>query len=150
MSIISLPQMKELPRPSRLLGLDVGTKTIGLAVCDTTWTIASPLKTITRKTKKLDWLELQKTISEFSPVGLVVGLPINMSGEIGKQAEYVLNFVDYIEENSDIPIILWDERMSTQAVTRTLLAADVSRKKRDAVVDKLAASYILQGLLDSV
>lgn len=133
---------------SRLLGLDVGTKTIGLALSDILWSIASPYEVILRRKFTLDARELLKIIDEFKVGGLVVGLPVNMDGTEGPRAQSTRSFIDNFLALHDMPIFLWDERFSTNAVTRMMLEADLSRKRRDELVDKLAASYILQGALD--
>jgi len=135
---------------NRLLGLDVGTKTIGLALSDATWIIASPLQTIERKKFKQDALELRTIINKYDVVGLVIGLPKNMDGSEGPRCQSIKQFSQNLLAEIDIPISFWDERLSTVAVTRTLLEADVSRKRRQELVDKMAASYILQGALDAL
>ncbi|MGN6670329.1 MAG: Holliday junction resolvase RuvX [Candidatus Nucleicultricaceae bacterium] len=132
----------------RLLGLDVGTKTIGLALSDILWSIASPYEVILRRKFTLDAKELIKIIDEFKVGGLVVGLPVNMDGTEGPRAQSTRSFIDNFLALHDMPVLLWDERFSTNAVTRMMLEADLSRKRRDELVDKLAASYILQGALD--
>lgn len=132
----------------RLLGLDVGTKTIGLALSDILWSIASPYQVLMRKKFTLDAKELLKIIDEFDIMALVVGLPINMDGTEGPRAQSTRSFIDNFLQIKDMPILLWDERFSTNAVTRMMIDADLSRKRRDELVDKLAASYILQGALD--
>jgi putative Holliday junction resolvase len=131
-----------------LLGLDVGTKTIGLALSDILWSIASPYEVILRRKFTLDAKELIKIIDEFKVGGLVVGLPVNMDGTEGPRAQSTRSFIDNFLALHDMPVLLWDERFSTNAVTRMMLEADLSRKRRDELVDKLAASYILQGALD--
>lgn len=135
---------------SRLLGLDVGTKTIGLALSDIQWMIASPFKTLLRTKFTQDVKELKKIFEEFNISGLVVGLPVNMNGSEGSRCQSVRQFAHNLQLHCHIPLCFWDERMSTMAVTRTLLNADVSRKRRAEVVDKMAASFILQGALDSL
>lgn len=149
MAAITLPELKELKtNKKRLLGLDLGEKTIGLAMSDATWFISSPLKVIRRTTLDNDFIELYKIISDFSIGALVIGLPLNMNGSEGPQAQKARKFVDDMGQVIDIPVCFWDERLSTVAVTRTLLEADISRKKRSQVVDKMAATFILQGALD--
>lgn len=135
-------------KKERLLGLDVGDKTVGVAISDTNWIIASPLLLIKRTSLAKDAAQLQDLITKHSICAMVAGLPVNMNGTEGPQAGKVRHFVEKISETLDIPIFLWDERLSTMAVTRTLLEADMSRKKRKDVVDKMAATYILQGILD--
>ncbi len=139
-----------LPSHARLLGLDPGTKTIGVAMSDAMQMIASPVGTIKRKKWKQDAEALMALITEHKIGGIVVGYPINMDGSEGPRCQSVKAFVKNVEQLSNLPIILQDERMSSQAVERTMLEADISRAKRAANIDKLAASYILQGYLDSV
>ncbi|OJX12789.1 MAG: Holliday junction DNA helicase RuvA [Caedibacter sp. 37-49] len=135
---------------NRLLGLDVGAKTIGLALSDATWTIATPFKTLERKKLKQDILELMAIINKYNVCGLVIGLPKNMDGSEGPRCQSTKQFAYNFLNEIDLPVAFWDERLSTIAVTRTLLMADVSRKRRQEVVDKMAASYILQGVLDAL
>ena len=134
----------------RILGLDVGSKTIGLALSDPALGLATPLSTIRRTKLAADTQALLGVIGEFQVGALVVGLPINMDGSEGPRCQSVRQFVANIEQAVDLPVTLWDERLSTAAVTRELIAADVSRKRRSQVVDKLAASFILQGALDRI
>ncbi len=133
-----------------LLGLDIGEKTIGLAISDGTRLIASPVDTIRRKKWSDDLKQLLDLIAQRHVVGLVAGLPINMDGSEGPRCQSVRQFAANLLVQIDIPIAFWDERLSTVAVTRTLLDADLSRKRRGEVVDKLAAAYILQGALDNL
>ena len=135
---------------SRLLGLDVGEKTIGLALSDAMRSIASPMITIDRKKFTKDMEELKKIITAQSVGGLVIGYPINMDGSHGPRTQSTRTFVSTMSKHIDLPMILWDERMSTMAVERTMLEADLSRSRRDQLVDKLAASYMLQGFLDGI
>jgi putative Holliday junction resolvase len=130
------------------MGLDLGTRTIGLAVSDPERRIASPLRTIARTKFKADAAALLTEATERGVVGLVLGLPINMDGSEGPRAQATRAFARNLAALSDLPMAFWDERLSTAAVTRTLLDADASRKRRDEVVDKMAAAYILQGALD--
>lgn len=136
-------------RHSRIIGLDVGEKTIGMALSDAGLIIASPLRTIKRQKFHWDYMELQKTIDEFQIYAVVIGFPLNMNGSEGPRCQSVQQFAKNIIQKKDIPIIFWDERLSTMAVNRQMIDADISRQKRDKLVDKLAASYILQGFLDS-
>lgn len=131
-----------------LLGLDVGEKTIGLALSDVGLCIASPQETIARTSFGKDWLKLESLINARGVQGLVIGYPINMNGTEGPRCQSIRQFARHVEAKRTIPILLHDERMSTDAVTRTIEEADLSRRRRDALVDKLAAAYILQGLLD--
>ena len=138
-----------LPEGGRLLGLDVGTKTIGLALCDAGWTIATPAELIRRGKFSAD-LERLRALAEAQQVkGLVVGLPLNLDGSESPRTQSVRAFARNLAPLA-LPVLLWDERWSTQAVTRTLLDADASRARRAALVDKMAAAYILQGALDAL
>jgi putative Holliday junction resolvase len=139
-----------IQRGQSLLGLDLGSKTIGLAKSDLSFTIASPLETIRRSKFTKDALELKAIIDRENIGGLVLGLPMNMDGTEGPRCQSTRQFATNLLEKFDIPITYWDERMSTQAVTRTLLEADATRKRRAEVVDKMAAAYILQGALDAL
>jgi putative holliday junction resolvase len=138
-----------LPRGKRLLGLDVGTKTIGLALSDTTLTIASPMATLPRVKFAKDAERIRTIVTEQDVGGFVVGLPINMDGSEGPRCQSVRQFAANLLEKIELPLLFWDERLSTAAVTRTLLEADMSRKRRGETVDKMAAAYILQGALDA-
>ncbi|MGQ9508806.1 MAG: Holliday junction resolvase RuvX [Thermodesulfobacteriota bacterium] len=132
----------------RIMGLDIGTKTIGVAISDELGLTAQGLKTIIRKSKEKDFSEISTLISQFQIEKIVVGLPKNMNGTLGKQAELVLKFIEELKEKVSISVEIWDERLSTVEANRTLLQADLSRSKRKRVIDKLAASLILQGYLD--
>jgi putative Holliday junction resolvase len=138
-----------LPLGGRLAGLDVGTKTIGVALCDAGWTIASPADTISRARFGTDLTALRTIVERQSVRGLVIGLPLNMDGSDSPRTQSIRAFARNLAP-LDLPILLWDERWSTAAVTRTLLDADASRKRRDQLVDKLAAGYILQGAIDAL
>ena len=132
-----------------LAGLDVGTKTIGLALCDSGWSFAGPAETI-RRTKFTRDLEVLKAfIERHRVVGLVAGLPLNMDGSDSPRTQSVRAFVRNLAPLG-LPVLLWDERWSTQAVERAMIAADVSRAKRAEAVDKLAAAHILQGAIDAL
>lgn len=133
----------------RLMGLDVGDKTIGVAVSDLLGITAQGVETIKRTGNKVAINRLRELISEKNITKLVVGLPKNMNGTLGPQGQKVLSFVDKIKEKIDIEVVLWDERLTTVAAEKMLISADVSRKKRKKVIDKIAAVYILQGYLDS-
>ncbi len=137
-----------LPASARLLGLDLGEKTIGLALSDQSRTVATPFKTLKKQKFSKDAAALLEIIDREKVAGLVLGLPVNMDGSEGPRCQSTRQFATNLLEKKDIPIVLWDERLSTAAVTRTLLEADASRKRRAEVVDKMAAAYILQGLLD--
>jgi putative Holliday junction resolvase len=139
-----------LPKGARLLALDLGEKTIGLALSDGLRVIATPLFTIRRGKFTDDANTLIGIIGEHKVGALVLGYPINMDGTEGPRCQSVRQFARNFEEKHPIPILLADERMSTMAVTRTMLDADLSRARRSELVDKLAASYILQGVLDAL
>lgn len=130
-----------------LLGLDLGTKTIGVAGCDPDRRLATGIETIARKTFTVDAKRLLELAGERSAVGFVLGLPINMDGSEGPRAQSTRAFARNFAKLTDLPIALWDERLSTAAVERQLIDADVSRKKRAAVIDQHAAAFILQGAL---
>ena len=146
MALIDLQDLRE--STGALLGVDPGTKTLGLAVSDRTRLIATPLETIRREKFSLDVAHLLRVYDDNEVSGLVVGLPVNMDGSHGPRVQSVKDFCANLLKLRDLPIFLWDERLSTMAVTRGMLEADMSRKKRKENVDKLAASYILQGVLD--
>jgi len=131
-----------------LIGLDLGSKTIGVAVSDPDRKLAAGVTTIVRKNFTADAHRLLALAAERAAVGLVLGLPINMDGSEGPRAQATRAFARNLAKLTDLPIALWDERLSTAAVERELIAADVSRKKRAAVIDQHAAAYILQGALD--
>jgi putative Holliday junction resolvase len=132
----------------RLMGLDLGEKTIGIALSDTTWQIATPLTVLARTNKKADMAAILKLVEEHHVIGVIIGLPVNMNGTYGPQAVKMQEFAKALIDRSDLMVTLWDERLSTVAVNRTLLEADLSRRRRGQVVDKLAATFILQGALD--
>jgi putative Holliday junction resolvase len=128
------------------MGLDIGTKTIGLALSDVERRLASPLDTITRRRFSEDAANLMKRAAEFQVAALIVGLPLNMDGSEGPRAQSTRAFVRNLPNG--VLVSFWDERLSTAAVTRQLIAQDASRQKRASVVDRMAAAYILQGALD--
>ncbi len=132
----------------RLIGLDVGTKTIGLALSDTRRIIATPLETIRRRRFREDMARLFALIDTHSVGGLVVGLPLTLAGSDGPRTQSVRQFARNLVALRDLPVALWDERLSTAAVTREMIAADLTRKRRGEIVDRVAAAYILQGCLD--
>ncbi|MCF6197334.1 MAG: Holliday junction resolvase RuvX [Emcibacter sp.] len=134
----------------RLLGLDLGSKTIGIALSDVMRQIATPMETIKRTKFTQDAVRLITIIEEQNVGGLILGFPLNMDGSEGPRCQSTRQFARNISEKIDLPIALWDERLSTVAVTRTLIEADASRKRRKQVVDKMAAGYILQGALDKL
>ena len=137
-----------MPTGARLMGLDVGTKTIGLALSDTRRVIASPLETIRRRRFRDDMARLWSLIDDNGVAGLVIGLPLTLAGVDGPRTQSVRQFARNILTARDLPIVLWDERLSTAAVTREMIAADLTRKRRGEIVDRVAAAYILQGFLD--
>ncbi len=139
-----------LARDQRLMGLDLGTKTIGLALSDVSRTIATPFDTIRRTKFTKDAETLLAILDKQGVGGLVLGLPVEMDGYEGARCQSARAFATNLAKLRDLPMAFWDERLSTAAVTRTLLEADASRKRRAEVVDKMAAAYILQGLLDGV
>ena len=140
----------QLKNRQRLLGIDPGTKTIGLALSDYMLMVATPMETIKRKKFTTDIIRLKEIVEEQNVGGFVIGLPINMDGTEGPRCQSVRAFTKNLEQNFDIPMAFWDERLSTASVERTLIKADVSRAKRAEVIDKMAASYILQGALDAI
>ena len=152
MPVLSLSDLKDaLPRGARLMGLDLGSKTIGVALSDAGFTIASPLQTLKRKRFTADAAALKALIDEHGVGGLVLGLPVNMDGTEGRRCQSTRQFAANLMEKFDIPIAFQDERLSTAAVERMLIdEADMTRKRRGAVVDKLAAAWILQGALDAM
>lgn len=133
----------------RTLGLDVGDKTIGVAASDLMGWTAQGIETIRRVGIKKDLQRLEEIIKQYEINRIVVGLPKNMNGTIGPQGEKVLEFIERLKGRFQIEVIQWDERLSTVSAERALIQADVSRKKRKEVIDKMAAVYILQGYLDS-
>jgi putative holliday junction resolvase len=132
----------------RIMGLDIGSRTIGVAISDELGMTAQPIKTIRRKTMEDDVQEIKRMIKEYEITKVVVGLPKNMDGTLGKQAEIVFKWIKTVQDKIQLPMITWDERLSTVGATKLLLEADVSREKRKQVIDKLAAVLILEGYLD--
>ncbi len=137
-----------LPRLARLLGVDLGTKTIGVAVSDVERRLGSPVKTIRRVKFSLDAKTLAACADEFDVNAIVIGLPLNMDGSEGPRVQATRAFVRNMAAMTTRPFVFWDERLSTAAVTRALIDQDASRAKRAEVVDRMAAAYILQGALD--
>ncbi|KIC51320.1 Holliday junction resolvase RuvX [Tateyamaria sp. ANG-S1] len=137
-----------LPPLQALVGLDLGDKTIGVAVSDTFWSVATPLETVRRKKFGVDAARLQDILAERRVGGLVLGLPRNMDGTEGPRCQSTRAFARNFERLWDGPITFWDERLSTVAAEKALLEADTTRKRRAEVIDHVAAGYILQGLLD--
>ncbi len=136
------------PKPGALMGLDLGTETIGVAVSDSFQSVASPLETIKRKKFGLDADRLLGIVDGRSIAGIVLGLPLNMDGSEGPRCQSTRAFARNLVGRTDLPITFWDERLSTVAAERALLEADTTRKRRGEVIDHVAASYILQGMLD--
>ena len=147
MPVVPIAELKPA-RGLRILALDLGEKTIGLALSDVTRTVASPMQTLAKKKFTVNAAELVALAAEHDVGGIVIGLPINMDGSEGPRAQSARQFAANLSEKTALPIALWDERLSTAAVTRTLIEADASRARRAQLVDKLAAAYILQGALD--
>jgi len=137
-----------LPPMSALMGLDLGTKTIGVAVSDTFRSVSTPLETVRRTKFNADAARLLELIKARDIVGIVLGLPYNMDGSEGPRCQSTRAFARNLARLTDVPITYWDERLSTVAAERALLEADTSRKRRSEVIDHVAAGYILQGVLD--
>jgi putative Holliday junction resolvase len=137
-----------LPPRGALIGLDLGKKTIGVAASDPDRKLATAVETVARKTFSIDAKRLLALAAERNAVGFVLGLPLNMDGSEGPRAQSTRAFARNLGKLTELPIALWDERLSTVAVERDLIAADVSRQKRAAVIDQHAAAFILQGALD--
>lgn len=134
----------------RVLGLDIGDRTIGVAICDPLGLTAQGITTIKRKSVVLDIEEIAQICKKYDVETIVSGLPKNMNGTIGPQGEKVQRFCDKLKETLDLPIKMWDERLTTVAANRVMLEGDLSRSKRKKIVDKIAATFILQGFLDSL
>jgi putative Holliday junction resolvase len=146
---MTLQEMKAaLPRGGRLLGLDLGSKTIGLAVSDGALMVASPIETIQRTKFTADAQKLLAVVDGRQVAGLVLGLPVNMDGSEGPRCQSTRQFARNLLALRDLPVAFWDERLSTAAVQRAMIDADLTRAKRAKVVDQMAAGYILQGALD--
>ena len=141
----------KLLKNQTILGLDLGTKTIGLALSDAGRMIASPLSTLARRKFTQDWAELEALIGKHAVGALMIGLPVEMSGDEGPRAQSARTFAAEILKRRDLPIAFWDERLSTAAVQRMMTdEMDLSRRRRGEVVDKVAAAYILQGALEAM
>jgi putative Holliday junction resolvase len=132
----------------RTMGFDVGSRTIGIAISDELGITAQGLKTLKRRSMEDDLKEIATIIDQFEIEKIVVGLPKNMDGTLGKQAEFVLKWIKVLMDKIQVPVVTWDERLSTVGASKVLLEADLSRRKRKKVIDKLAAVLILQGYLD--
>ena len=139
---------KSLPAKARLIGVDLGAKTIGLAISDVERRLASPLRTLPRGAFARDADALTAIFAEFDVAGIVLGLPLDLNGRDNPRAQSTRAFAHNLSKRTSLPIAFWDERFSTAVVTRSLIAHDVSRARRAQVVDKMAAAYILQGALD--
>jgi putative holliday junction resolvase len=149
MPLCNPTDLEALLKPGeRLLGLDVGTKTIGMALSDTTRMVATPLDTIRRTRFRDDVARLLSEIDRHGVGGVVVGLPISLDGSEGPRSQGVRQFAKNLLAHRELPLAFWDERLSTAAVEREMIAADLTRKRRAEIIDKVAAAYILQGLLD--
>jgi putative Holliday junction resolvase len=147
---LTLDEIAALPRGARLMGLDLGTKTIGLALTDVDRRIATPLDTVRRTKFRADAEEVLRHAARHGVAALVLGLPLNMDGTEGQRVQSTKAFARNLAAMTPLPIVFWDERLSTAAVTRALIEADASRARRGEVVDRMAAAYILQGLLDRI
>jgi len=147
LSIATLDDLN-LAAGMRLLGLDLGEKTIGLALSDTSRSVATPMETLRRSKFSADAEKIEKVLAEHGVGAIVIGLPLNMDGSDGPSSQSARAFGRNLAARLTAPIVFWDERLSTIAVTRALLDADASRRRRAEVVDKMAAAYILQGVLD--
>jgi putative Holliday junction resolvase len=144
-----MDSLSTLPASGKLLGLDLGTKTIGVAVSDAMRYSATPLETIARTKFAVDAKRIAELVAENGISGIVLGLPLNMDGSEGPRAQSTRAFARNLAQKVEVPIVFWDERLSTSAVERMMVdEANIRRDKRAAVVDKLAASYILQGALE--
>src|SRR5580658_11239031 len=149
MPVVEIAQAATLlPERGALIGLDLGGKTIGVAASDPDRRVAAPVETIARAQYKRDAERILELAAERRAAGIVLGLPINMDGSEGPRAQSTRAFARNLAKLTELPIALWDERLSTAAVERALIATDVSRSKRKAVIDQHAATYILQGALD--
>lgn len=148
-TLASAAEFAQLLAPGRrLIGIDAGTKTLGLALSDVTRMVATPLETIRRTKFSADVERLFELTRTHSVAGLVIGFPVNLDGSEGPRAQSTRAFARNVNKLSPLPLLLWDERLSTAAAERTLLEADASRKRRGEVIDKMAAAIILQGALD--
>ena len=152
MAITAIERIKETLAPEqRLLGLDVGARTIGLALSDVSLTVATPMETVRRGKFAEDAGRLRTIIAAEGVGGLIIGLPLNMDGTEGPRCQSVRQFAENLLEHVNLPMAFWDERLSTKAVERVLIQeADMTRKRRAEVIDKMAAAYILQGALDAI
>ncbi|MFZ1069632.1 MAG: Holliday junction resolvase RuvX [Methyloceanibacter sp.] len=152
MTHASITDIEDLPpllaREARLLGLDVGSKTIGMALSDVTRSVATPFDTIRRSKFSADAKTIREVVEKNQVGALVIGLPLNLDGSEGPRAQSTRAFARNLAAHVEVPMVFWDERLSTVAVERHLIEADVSRKRRAELVDRMAAAYILQGALE--
>ena len=152
MTAASTIAIEDLPphlgRDARLLGLDVGTKTIGMALSDVTRSVATPFDTIRRSKFTTDAKTIREVVEKNKVGALVIGFPLNLDGSEGPRAQSTRAFARNLAAHVMVPMVFWDERLSTAAVERHLIEANASRKRRAAVIDRMAAAYILQGALD--
>jgi putative Holliday junction resolvase len=147
--IVPIEDLPPLLAPeARLLGLDLGTKTIGMALSDVTRSVATPLRTLKRGKFTADAKELAEVVATNQVGAVVIGLPLNLDGTEGPRAQSTRAFARNLAGHLNVPIVFWDERLSTAAVERHLIEADASRKRRAEVIDRMAAAYILQGALE--
>lgn len=148
-NIVQIHDLKQRLKPGeRLLGLDLGTKTIGVAICDGGLSIATPSRTIRRTKFTADVAELAAIAARERIGGLVIGLPLNMDGSEGPRAQSTRSFVRHLKGKLDLPVVLWDERLSSVAAEESMIEAGIKRRKRAENIDAVAASIILQGALD--
>ena len=151
---VSLVEIEDLPKllapEARLLGLDLGTKTIGMALSDVSRSVATPYETLRRTKFTADVKAIAAAIAENGVGALIIGLPINLDSSEGPRAQSTRAFARNLASLIAVPIVLWDERLSTQAVERHLIEAGASRKRRAEVIDRMAAAYVLQGALDRI
>ncbi|KFC72440.1 putative Holliday junction resolvase [Devosia sp. LC5] len=145
---LSANPLESIPPSGRIMGLDLGTKTIGVAVSDGMRYSATPLETIKRTKFTQDAIRLEELIAQNNIAAIILGLPLNMDGSEGPRVQSTRAFARSLAQRISLPIAFWDERLSTSAVTRMMIDADLRRDRRAEIVDKLAASYILQGALD--
>ena len=152
MTVAPLIAIEDLPRllapEARLLGLDVGTKTVGMALSDVTRSIATPYDTVRRTKFTADAKTIRDAVETNGVGALVIGLPLHLDGSEGRRAQSTRAFARNLAAHVEVPMVFWDERLSTAAVERHLIEADASRKRRTEVIDRMAAAYILQGALD--
>ena len=147
--LVDIEDLPKLLAPeARLLGLDVGTKTVGLALSDVTRSVATPYSTLRRTKFTEDAKAILEVVEKNQVGGLVIGLPLNLDGSEGRRAQSTRAFARNLAARIELPIVFWDERLSTAAVERHLIDADATRKRRAEVIDRMAAAYILQGALD--